>query len=176
MFANYPGGEAFLTPESIDGIAIGDVVINIDRSHLLSPENPLVVGFKEGKWSIKRAPSKIKKRIEKELKDGKKLIREYEKNRALPKQVTGMYRRNYRRVGEFAINTNPKAKLGNYLIENEKIAKMIHIALGSGFEPDRQTVYHWDFVINAPRQKLDIYGVDKEGKKHWVIKKGKFAL
>jgi len=87
-----------------------------------------------------------------------------------------MYRENYRRVGEFAINTNPKAKLGNYLIENEKIAKMIHIALGSGFEPDRQTVYHWDFVVNAPRQKLDIYGLDRKGKKHWIIKKGKFAL
>jgi leucyl aminopeptidase (aminopeptidase T) len=53
---------------------------------------------------------------------------------------------------------------------------MIHIALGSGFEPDRQTLYHWDFVINSPRQKLDIFGIDKKGKEHWIIRKGKFAV
>jgi len=176
MFANYPGGEAFLTPESITGTAIGDVVINIDRSHVLSEKDPIVVEFKKGTWKILRAPAKIKKRIEKELKDGKHLIREYEKGKALPKKVIKMYKDNFRNTGEFAINTNPKAKLGNYLIENEKIARMIHIALGSGFEPDRQTVYHWDFVLNSPTQKLDIFGIDEKGREHWVIKKGKFVL
>jgi len=176
MFANFPGGEAFLTPESITGTAVGDVVINIDRSHLLKADKPLVVEFNKGTWKLKSAPALIKKRMEKELRDGKKLIAEYEKKKALPKAVTKMYRDNFRNTGEFAVNTNPKAKLGNYLIENEKIARMIHIALGSGFEPDRQTVYHWDFVINSPRQKLDIYGIDSKGEKHWVIKKGKFAL
>lgn len=176
MYANYPGGEAFLTPESINGRAIGDVVINIDRSYVLSEKNPIVVEFNNGKWKLKKAPAKIKGRIEKELRDVKKLINEYEKNKALPAEIIKQYRENFKRVGEFAINTNPKAKLGNYLIENEKIARMLHIALGSGFEPDRQTLYHWDFVINSPRQKLDIYGIDSKERKHWIVRKGKFVL
>ncbi|MEM0360640.1 MAG: hypothetical protein QXK06_04880 [Candidatus Diapherotrites archaeon] len=176
MFANFPSGEAFCTPESIEGTAIGDVVINLDRSHVLNPKNPLVVEFKKGRWRLARAPPAIKKKMEKELSDAKKLIKEYEKNKSLPAPIIKQYKENLDRVGEFAINTNPKARLSNYLIENEKIAKMIHIALGSGFEPDRQTLYHWDFVINSPRQKLDIYGLDKKGKKHWIIRKGKFTV
>ena len=63
-----------------------------------------------------------------------------------------------------------KARLCNYLIVNEKIANMIHIALGSGFEPDRATVYHTDIVIDAPRQKLNITAVS--GHRRWEIMKG----
>ena len=53
---------------------------------------------------------------------------------------------------------------------------MIHIALGAGFEPDRSSEYHDDIVINAPRQKLNIFGIDKKGKKRWILKEGKFAF
>jgi sugar lactone lactonase YvrE len=53
---------------------------------------------------------------------------------------------------------------------------MIHVALGLGFEPDRKTMYHWDIVVNAPRQKLDIYGVDKNKKIHRILKKGEFVV
>ena len=61
------------------------------------------------------------------------------------------------------------------MIVNEKIARMMHIALGSGFEPDRSTEYHMDIVFNAPRQKLDVYGKDKRGNEHWILKDGNFV-
>ena len=38
--ANIPGGEAFMTPESMKGTFVGDVVISIDQSYLLSDKNP----------------------------------------------------------------------------------------------------------------------------------------
>jgi leucyl aminopeptidase (aminopeptidase T) len=62
------------------------------------------------------------------------------------------------------------------LIETEKLARMIHIALGSGYEPERETLYHCDIVINNPRQKMDIFGTDEKGKEHWLIRKGKFVV
>jgi leucyl aminopeptidase (aminopeptidase T) len=62
------------------------------------------------------------------------------------------------------------------LIVNEKIAGMIHLALGSGYEDDRSSVYHYDTVINAREQKLDIYGLTKQGKKLWMMKKGKLTV
>ena len=52
---------------------------------------------------------------------------------------------------------------------------MIHIALGSGFDPDRTTEYHYDIVINAKKQKMDIYGV-KGKQEFWILKKGKFVI
>src|SRR3989344_4683329 len=108
-------------------------------------------------------------------KETMQMLLEAEKNKSLPKEIIGMKKKNFERVGEFAINTNPKARLCDYLIVNEKIARMMHIALGSGFEPDRSTEYHMDIVFNAPRQKLDVFGVDKEGNKYWILREGEFV-
>ncbi|PIU21700.1 MAG: hypothetical protein COT15_00820 [Candidatus Diapherotrites archaeon CG08_land_8_20_14_0_20_34_12] len=177
MFANVPGGEAFFTPESISGIAVGDVVINIDRSRVITPENPVIVKMDKGRYEIIKGPKSIMDRIKKEMKDINKLIKEYEHKKVLPEGILKMHKDNLYRIGEFAINTNPKAKLGLYLIENEKIARMMHIALGSGFEPHRQTLYHWDMVINNPRQKMDIYGMcTGSKKKYYIIKNGNFVI
>jgi len=176
-YANFPSGEAFVTPEKVNGVVVGDVVINIDRSYRIPEKSPIIVEIDEEKgYSILKAPNKLLKIMRKEWKESREKIRNFEKTQSLPKELIKMYKRNFRKIGEFAINTNPKAKLCDYLIVNEKIANMIHIALGMGFENDRASVYHWDIVINSPKQKLDIYGVDKKKKIYWVIKKGKFAV
>jgi leucyl aminopeptidase (aminopeptidase T) len=56
---------------------------------------------------------------------------------------------------------------------NEKIANMMHVAMGSGFEADTSTTYHTDVVFDAPGQRIDAYGVDAKGKKHWIVRRGK---
>ena len=141
----------------------------------LNGKNPLVVECYGDSYKIIDGPKDVIKKINKRKNDAMKLLLEAEKNKSLPKDIIGMKKRNFERVGEFAINTNPKAKLCEYLIVNEKIARMMHIALGSGFEPDRSTEYHMDIVFNAPRQKLDVYGIDKFKKKHWILKDGEFV-
>ena len=174
-YANFPSGEAFVTPADVKGLMIGDVVINIDRSYVIPKKSPVIVKF-NGKYKVIKAPKKITDKMKKEWNDVRQKIRDYEENKSLPKEIIETYKKNFWNVGEFAVNTNPKAKLCNYLIVNEKIARMIHIALGSGFDAKRKTLYHWDIVVNSPRQKLDIYGVDKKNRVHWVIKKGEFVV
>lgn len=174
--ANIPGGEAFMTPESMEGTFIGDVVISIDQSYLLSDDNPLIVQTNGYSYKIISGPKEIIDKFKKKKKEAWETLMNYEKNKSLPKDTIELKKKNFNRIGEFAINTNPNAKLCDYLIVNEKIANMIHIALGSGFEPDTSTEYHTDIVINSLRQKLDIYGIDKNGKEHWIIKKGKFVV
>ncbi len=174
--ANIPGGEAFTTPESIKGIFVGDVVINVDQSYVLDDKNPIVVQCFGDNYKIIDGPKEIIEKIGKRKNDAMKLLLEAEKNRALPQEIIDLKKKNFERIGEFAVNTNPKARLCEYLIVNEKIAKMMHIALGSGFEPDRSTEYHIDIVFNAPRQKLDVYGIDKGGNKQWILKNGEFAV
>ncbi len=175
-YANFPSGETFVTPEEIYGVMIGDVVINIDRSYVIPEKRPIVVEFSGNRYKIVKAPRHILNAMKRERKEAWQKIREIEKSKSLPKEIINIYKRNFYNIGEFAVNTNPKAKLCNYLIVNEKIARMIHVALGLGFEPDRKTMYHWDIVVNAPRQKLDIYGVNKEKKIFWVLKKGEFLV
>ncbi len=172
--ANIPGGEAFVTPQNVTGSVVGDVVISIDRSYKLKASDPIILDI-DGNYKIKKGPKDIMKVLNKQKKDAWNRLLEMEKAKAMPKSLIDMKKRNFNRIGEFAVNTNPTAELSDYLIVNEKIANMIHIALGSGFEPDTSSEYHYDIVINAPRQKLDIYGVDSKGKEKWILKKGKFV-
>ncbi|MBN2141885.1 hypothetical protein JW711_01010 [Candidatus Woesearchaeota archaeon] len=174
--ANVPGGEMFFTPEYIKGTFYGDVVISIDKSHVLNSKDPLVIKCMGNKYDIVRGPKKVIAQLKKKRNESMKMLKLQEKSKSLPKEIIALKKSNFLNIGEFAINTNPRASLCNYLIVNEKIAGMMHIALGSGFEPDRAGLYHYDVVINAKEQKLDIYGVGKKGEKHWLMKKGKLAV
>jgi len=174
--ANIPGGEGFVTPEYMEGQFIGDVVISLDQSYRLSAKDPMVLNTYGNSYKVIKGPKDILRKFEEKKKEAWKKLMSNEKAKALPKDIIDINKRNFGNIGEFAINTNPEAELCDYLIVNEKIANMIHIALGSGFDADRATYYHTDIVIDAPRQELDIYGVDKNGKKHWIHKKGKFVI
>ncbi len=174
--ANIPGGEAFGTPEYMEGQFIGDVVISLDQSYRLNAKNPMIVNCYGNDYKVVKGPNDILKKFDQKKKEAwQKLIRQ-EKNKSLPKKIIELNKQNFKNIGEFAINTNPKAEICNYLIVNEKIANMIHIALGSGFDADRATYYHTDIVIDSPRQELDIYGVGKNGEKYWIHRKGKFVI
>jgi len=172
--ANLPGGETFVTPEYLIGKVVGDVVISIDQSYRLNEKNPLIVNATKKGYTLK-GPKKIINAINKRKKETMKRIKAYEKNKSMPKSIIKSTKDNFNRIGEFAINTNPKAELCDYLIVNEKIAGMIHVALGSGFDPDRATEYHMDIVINAKQQKLDIDAVTSR-KKVALMKKGRLIV
>ncbi|MBI2657072.1 hypothetical protein HYX08_00070 [Candidatus Woesearchaeota archaeon] len=172
---NIPGGEAFVTPEYMKGIFVGDVVVHVDQSYQLDEKKPMAVECYGDHYKIIDGPKEIIEKISRRKSEAMKMLLEAEKNKSLPQEIINLKKKNFERIGEFAINTNPKARLCEYLIVNEKIARMMHIALGSGFEPDRSTEYHMDIVFNAPRQKLDVYGIGKKGDKHWILKNGEFA-
>ena len=174
--ANIPGGEMFITPEYVEGTVVGDVVIAIDQSYLLSEKEPFVIQSSKKGYNVIAAPKKVLQKFNQRKSDAWKLIEIQEKNKSLPTELIEMKKKWFHHIGEFAINTNPKAKVCRYLIVNEKIAGMMHVACGSGYEADRATEYHMDIVINSIKQKHDVYGVDKNGKKHWIKKKGNFVI
>jgi hypothetical protein len=174
--SNIPGGEMFTTPEYVEGTIVGDVVIFLDRSYVLSENKPLVIKSNKKGYKVVSGQKIILEQLRKKKREAWKSILEQEKHKGVPKEIIKLKKKNFNKIGEFAINTNPKAKLCRYLIVNEKIARMIHVALGSGFEPDRATEYHVDIVINSPQQKMDIYGIDKRGRKLWIIRKGRFVV
>jgi leucyl aminopeptidase (aminopeptidase T) len=173
--ANLPGGEAFMTPEYIKGRFYGDVVISIDQSYLLNAKDPLTIDCDKNGYRIVKGPEKIVNKIKEKKKEAWKRLLEHQKNKSVPKEIINLRKKNFENIGEFAINTHPTAKLSNYLIVNEKIANMIHIALGSGFDADKATDYHYDIVINAKKQKMDICGV-KGKHRQYILKKGKFVV
>ena len=175
-YGNFPGGEVFVTPHRVDGAFVGDVVINVDKSYVIPKSNPLVISVKGGKYRVKSGSKNIVSALNKRKREAWKMLNLFEKKKSMPKKTIKSMRCNFNNLGEFAVNTNPKARLSRYLIETEKLAGMMHIALGSGYEPGRETLYHCDIVINVPRQKIDLWGVGPKGKEYWIIKKGKFVV
>ncbi|MBS3113184.1 hypothetical protein J4418_03825 [Candidatus Woesearchaeota archaeon] len=175
-YTNIPGGEVFFTPQSMQGTFVGDVVMHTDRSVKLSSKHPIIVEVQDGRYQIIKAEKDILLNIEHVKEEHLKILFEKEKSGALPQEFIESQKSNFDRIGEFAINTHPTAKICDYLVVNEKIARMIHIALGMGFEKDRQTVYHFDIVIDAAKQKLDIYGVKPDGSEVWILKKGRMVI
>ena len=173
---NLPGGESFITPEYIEGQFIGDVVVHVDSNYMLSKSKPLKISMNKNGYEILSGPQKIIDKIkEKKSEAWEKILRD-ESSGNVSKEIIELKKRNFNGIGEFAINTNPKAKPCNYLIVNEKIANMMHIALGSGFDADKATEYHYDIVFDSKSQKLDVYGVTKSGVILNIIKKGKFVI
>lgn len=175
-YGNFPGGEVFWTPYDLNGTYVGDVVINIDQSYVIGNNKPIVIKIKHGHYKVKSGPKKILNALKKRKSESKKLIGLYEKNKSVPKNIINIYKKNFDMVGEIAINTNPKARLSRYLIETEKLARMMHIALGSGYEPNRESTYHCDIVLNCPRQKVDMWVITPKKEKLWIMKKGKLVV
>jgi hypothetical protein len=175
VMANIPGGEMFVTPEYVKGKIVGDVVISIDQSYPLTAKSPMVVQADAKGYKVVSGPKNVLAKLAEKKREAWKKILTYEKSGSVPKDIIAMKKRNFESIGEFAINTNPRAELSGYLIVDEKIANMIHVALGSGFEPDRATEYHTDIVIDARRQKLDIFGVAGKNT-YWILKKGIFVV
>jgi leucyl aminopeptidase (aminopeptidase T) len=126
-------------------------------------------------YKILSAPKSTLQKFNRRKKEAWDLLMQVKKKNSLPAEIIKMKEDNFGNIGEFAVNTNPKAKLCDYLIVNEKIAKMMHIALGAGYEDDRATDYHIDVVFDAPRQKLDVFGKDGKGKEHWILRNGEFV-
>ncbi len=173
---NLPGGESFVTPEYIEGVIYGDVVINIDDSYSLSQKEPLIIRCSKSGYAIEEGPRKILEKLTEKKKEAWEKLIEMEINKSLPQEIIELKKDNFNGIGEFAINTNPNAKLSDYLIINEKIANMMHIALGSGFDADKSSVYHYDIVFNSKKQKLDVYGVMANGRKSKIVENGNFVI
>ncbi|MBI4143345.1 hypothetical protein HY487_00510, partial [Candidatus Woesearchaeota archaeon] len=113
---NIPGGEAFTTPEYVKGIFVGDVVVHVDQSYPLDERNPMVVECYGDSYKIIDGPEEIIEKISKRKNDAMKMLLDAEKNKSLPQEIIDLKKKNFERIGEFAINTNPKARLCEYLI------------------------------------------------------------
>ena len=99
--------------------------MHVDQSYPLDEKNPMIVECYGDSYKIIDGPKDIIEKVNKRKNESMKLLLESEKNKSLPEDIIKMKKDNFERVGEFAINTNPKAKLCEYLIVNEKIAKIL---------------------------------------------------
>ncbi|MHA2061776.1 MAG: hypothetical protein ACW963_05755, partial [Candidatus Sifarchaeia archaeon] len=146
---------------------------SIDQSYTL--ESPLVIKIENGRYKEITGNQQILNIILNEKEKAKQRITHLEEKQALPIEILQLYNDNFDRIGELGIGTNPNAQLpSKYLIEAEKVDRTIHLALGSGYESDRATVYHWDAVAGH-KQKLTVTALTSDGKEIRILIEGEWS-
>lgn len=129
-FTNLPGGELYIAPTNANGRLVVDGTFG-DYGLL---ESILILDIKDG--AVVSAKGAHADDIYKSI------------------ETLGPRARN---VAEFGIGMNPKARLWGIVLEDEKVGKTIHIALGnnSGFGGNCTVPMHDDGIVTNPTVTID---------------------
>lgn len=142
-FSNLPDGETELAPTNANGTIVidrcGDVI-----------SKPTKIEIKNG-YIIRYENSPSGKRFKKMIENAKKI----------DKNNNACY------IAEFAIGTNPSAKVTGVILEDEKALGTCHIAFGDNMSflgGKNKSIIHLDIIVLKPTIKLDKKIIMKKGK------------
>ncbi len=169
---NLPAGEVFISPElgTSNGRIFFDGSISTDKGSIVIKE-PIVAdvvdGFVRGISGGKEA-----RRFEKAVEMGAVRAREFVRDGKLPKASLDAYVRNSRNLGELGIGLNRAARIIGNVLEDEKVFRTCHIAIGSNYDDDAPALIHYDGIINAPT----IIATLPRGKQKTILESGDLML
>jgi len=140
-YLNLPDGEVFVPP--IENSANGEIYFDLPCMWHYGKQV-------EGVWFKFKKGRVVDYKIEK----GEKNFEDVFKNASGDKD----------RIGEFAMGTNPNAKItGGMIIIDEKVLSTVHIALGHNkhFGGKNDSTLHWDFFKDMRKEGSRVYADNK---------------
>jgi leucyl aminopeptidase (aminopeptidase T) len=154
MGGNLPAGETFISPvvASTKGVIVYDGTIDLPEGAVI-PKKPVRVTFKDGyvdKVTGGKEATALLNVIKKgEMKACEKGLKEHECNA--------------RHLGELGIGINYSAKMSGNLLEDEKVGKTVHFAIGSNYDYDAEALIHQDCLVMRPSMWVDGKQIMKNG-------------
>jgi aminopeptidase len=169
---NLPAGEVFISPAlgTSNGTIVFDGSISTDKGAIVIKE-PIVVGV-EGGFARSISGGEEARRFEKAVETGAVRAREFVRDGKLPKKSLDEYVQNSRNLGELGIGLNRAARIVGNVLEDEKVFRTCHIAIGSNYDDDAPALIHYDGIINAPT----ITAALKGGRKKVLLDKGELKV
>ncbi|HMK46135.1 MAG TPA: leucyl aminopeptidase, partial [Methanocella sp.] len=154
MGGNLPAGETFISPVvgSTRGTIVFDGTIDL-VPHAIVPKTPVVLTFPDGYISSVDGGVEAAELL-KVIENGEKMARE----QGLPERV-----RNCRHLGELGIGINYAARMTGNLLEDEKLGKTVHFAVGSNYDYDAEATIHQDCLVLKPSMWIDGKQIMKNG-------------
>lgn len=151
---NLPAGEVFVSPvvRGVSGTIVIDGTISLSPGSVI-PKKPIKLQMKDGYVSKITGGEDAKKLIE-VIRRGEGMARE---------QSLKDQERNARHIGELGIGINPKAQMTGTLLEDEKLGRTVHFAIGSNFDQDAEAMIHLDGLVMRPDMWVDGKQVMKNG-------------
>ena len=169
---NLPAGEMFISPElgSSQGTLVFDGSIASDKGVILIKE-PIKCTVKNN-LITKITGGREAKELQEALKRAEKTTKKFAKDGKLSKKDLPEYLKNIYNLGELGIGLNEKAKIVGNMLEDEKVFKTCHIAVGLNYDQDARALIHFDGLLSNPTMEIS----DKSGKKTLIMKNGKIVV
>ena len=82
------------------------------------------------------------------------------------------YLENIYNLGELGIGLNEKARIVGNMLEDEKVFKTCHVAIGSNYDEDAKALIHLDGLVKSPTIAIR----DRRGTWRTVLKSGKIVI
>ncbi len=169
---NVPAGEVYVSPElgrgegtiAFDGcIASGRGVILIDEPIRVEVEDNMVKKIMGGREA---------RALEATLSSAKRTTRAFAMEGKIPKKLLPGYLRNIYNLGELGIGLNEKARIVGNMLEDEKVFKTCHIAIGSNYDGDANALIHLDGLIKRPTMEVK----DSSGHSRVIMEQGRIII
>jgi hypothetical protein len=84
------------------------------------------------------------------LSRAEKTTRKFGVEGKLPRKDIPRYLENIYNLGELGIGLNKKARIVGNMLEDEKVFKTCHIAIGSNYDEDAKALVHLDGLVRNP--------------------------
>jgi aminopeptidase len=151
---NLPAGEVFISPAiaSARGTIVFDGTVDLVPKAII-PKKPVKVTLKDGYVDSVTGGEEAKALLN-VIKNGERMARE----KGLKEEE-----RNARHIGELGIGINNKAKMTGILLEDEKVGKTVHFAIGSNYDNDARALIHQDCLVLKPSMWVDGRQIMKDG-------------
>lgn len=147
---NLPAGEVFLSPElgTADGLIVFDGSISCVSGDLLLAE-PVRAVVKDGFVTEVEGDAGATE-VRRSLEDGADSARRMAQEGRISPEKGEQYARNARNLGELGIGLNPQARISGNMLEDEKVLRTCHFAIGSNYDEDAPALVHFDGLVTEP--------------------------
>jgi len=151
---NLPCGEAFVSPknESAEGVIVFDGTVDLIPRAVI-PKTPVCVSYAKGFVS--------------EVSGGQEateLLKVIEKGETMARELgLKAEERNARALGELGVGLNPAAKMTCNMLEDEKVGRTVHFAIGMNLDNDANALIHQDCLVLRPSLWVDERQIMKDG-------------
>lgn len=169
---NLPAGEIYISPElgAGEGTLVYDGCISSDRGVVIIKE-PIKVEVKNN--LVTRISGGREARLLRATLDrARKTTMRFAAKGRIPRKDLEGYLKNICNLGELGIGLNEKARIVGNMLEDEKVFKTCHIAIGSNCDEDARALIHLDGLVKNPTVEL----TDPKGITRLIMKNGAMVI
>ncbi len=165
---NVPAGEVFISPElgSGEGTIVFDGcisskggVIIIKRPIVATVKNNMVTRIEGGREA---------RELRATLSAAGKTTHKFAKDGMIARKLVPEYLKNIYNLGELGIGLNENARIVGRMLEDEKVFKTCHIAIGSNYDGDADALNHLDGLVKRPTMEVR----DAKGRARVIMRNG----